>query len=139
MQFIIGTAVKLGSGSLRVGALLFALTCALETGAATYTSDPFSDGSWNNTSTGDALGAVWYAGSAGTLSIANDAAGIGSGNALRLAGSATGQKCLAQFHPTTLTEPGDWVRLSFDFRFESKPANFGFISERTARFSGRSR
>ena len=122
MHFIIGTAVKLASGSIRSGALLLAFASALAAGAATtYTSDPFTDGSWTNTIGGDGLGAVWYAGSAGTLSITNDAAGIGSGNALRLAGSATGQKCLAQFHPTTLTDPGDWVRLSFDFRFETAP------------------
>ena len=58
MHFIIGTAVRLASGSLRAGALLLALASALEAGAATtYTSDPFNDGSWNHTGGGDGLGA----------------------------------------------------------------------------------
>lgn len=129
-------AATLSSRFLRNGVLLLSLASALAVSATTiYTDDPFSDGSWNNTASGDGLGAVWFAGSAGTLSITSDTSGIGSGNALRLAGSATGQKFLAQFHPTTLSDPGDWVRLSLDFRFVTAPPVSGWAGLRVGLYN----
>jgi hyaluronate lyase len=87
-------------------------------------SDPFTDGSRTNTTGGDPLGLVWYMGQTwGTLTVADDSAGIGTGNALLLTPTAAWAKALAYFGPVALTNPGDSVSLSFNFRFTAPPTN----------------
>ncbi len=60
----------------------------------------------------------WHLTSGGTVSVADDAAGIGSGNALFLtvdAGS-TQRRLVAGFRPVELSNAGDEIVLRFDFR-----------------------
>jgi hyaluronate lyase len=95
-------------------------------GAVTLVNDPFSDGSRSNAAGGDALGLVYYMGTAGgALTVTNDASGIGAGNALLYApdaGAGFG-KYLAYFGPVTLANAGDSITLRLDYRFLRSPPN----------------
>ncbi len=93
-------------------------------GSTVIVSDPFTDGSRTNPTGGDAQGLVYYMGATwGTLTVADDTAGIGSGNALLFTPTAAWGKHLAYFGPATLASPGDSLTLRFDFRFASPPTN----------------
>ena len=100
------------------------LLVAAARGSTIIVSDPFTDGSRTNATGGDPQGLVYYMGQTwGTLTVSNDDAGIGSGNALLLTPTAAWGKCLAYFGPAALANPGDSVTLRFDFRFASPPTN----------------
>ena len=93
-------------------------------GSTVIVSDPFTDGNRSNATGGDPLGLVWYMGQTwGTLTVTNDDADIGSGNALLFTPTAAWGKYLAYFGPATLANPGDSVTLTFDFRFANPPTN----------------
>ena len=93
-------------------------------GSTVIVSDPFTDGSRTNATGGDPLGLVYYMGQTwGTLTVTNDDAGIGSGNALLFTPTAAWGKHLAYFGPAVLTNIGASVTLKFDFRFASPPTN----------------
>jgi hyaluronate lyase len=100
------------------------LTIVPASGASLLVSDPLTDGNRLNASSGDSQGLVWYMGqTSGTLEVADDGAGIGTGNALRFTPAAAWGKFLAYFGPATLANPGDSVTLSFNFRFATPPTN----------------
>ncbi|HVM46587.1 MAG TPA: polysaccharide lyase family 8 super-sandwich domain-containing protein [Candidatus Acidoferrum sp.] len=86
--------------------------------------DPFTDGNRTNATGGDTQGLVWYMGQTwGSLDVTDDSGGIGTGNALLFTPTAAWGKFLAYFGPVTLTNPGDSVTLTFNFRFTSNPTN----------------
>src|SRR5689334_15548662 len=94
--------------------------------AGVVLNDPFTDGSRSNTSGGDTQGGVWYYDStAPELSVVNDAGGLGSGNALRLAPTAGFHKLLTFFSPQTLAVAGDTLTVTFDYRFPVAPGSSG--------------
>src|SRR5260221_9679530 len=70
----------------RVAALLLLLLLAGARADVTLISDPFSDGNRDNTTGGDPLGGVWWQCTANTgqVTIADDSAGIGTGNAMQM-------------------------------------------------------
>jgi hyaluronate lyase len=106
------------------GCLLLLLATLPAHGATVLVSDPFTDGSRANTNGGDPLGLVYYMGQSwGALTVTNDDAGIGSGNALLLSPTAGWGRCLAYVGPVTLAAAGDSVTLSFDYRFLVAPTN----------------
>jgi len=108
----------------RLVPLLLACLLPAAEGYTLIVSDPFTDGSRTNAVGGDPLGLVYYMGqTTGTLTVTNDNAGIGTGNALIMTPAADWQKYLAYFGPVTLTNLGDSVTMSFDFRFTSPPTN----------------
>ena len=94
-------------------------------GSSIIVSDPFTDGSRTNATGGDPLGLVYYLGqtTATTLTVTNDNAGLGSGNALLMTPVGDFQKYLAYIGPVILTNLGDSVTVSFDLRFTSPPTN----------------
>lgn len=107
--------------------LLILLAAGLTAGGAQIVvHDPFTDGNRSNTTGGDTLGLVYYMGqTASTISITNDSGGIGTGNAMLFV-PQTGagfQKFLAYFGPVTLTNPGDSITVTFNFRFLTNPPN----------------
>ncbi len=79
--------------------------------------DGFTDGGRSNGT--DALDANWYSiGVAGTgLTVVDDSAGIGSGNALKLTPTATFQGMVANLPSSVTLSDGDTVTLYFDWRF----------------------
>ena len=78
-------------------------------------NEGFTDGARTNGT--DALDTAWYTLGAPTISIVNDSAGIGSGNALQLAATgSTGRGIVAGFPAQTLAD-GDSITLSFNWRF----------------------
>jgi hyaluronate lyase len=95
--------------------------------ATTLVSDPFTDGSRTNAFGGDARGGVWYQNQNSTasnqLTVVDDSAGIGTGNALKLVASTSGHKVLAFFSPLTLANAGDGIQVTFDYRFPAAPAS----------------
>lgn len=104
--------------------------------AATFL-DPFTDGMLVGGA--DNSGLAWYRRSANqAISIVDDTAGIGSGNALRLSITNTTQidrAVLGLFGAFTLVNIGDKLTLSFDLRFETAPTvntadgfRFGFYN-----------
>lgn len=95
--------------------------------ATTVVEDPFSDGSAVGGS--DASGLDWFAGSSSTISVVDDAGGIGSGNALQMIASGTFSRTSAQF-PSVLSIPetGDVLVVSLKVRMTRfDPANDGGI------------
>ncbi len=92
--------------------------------AATIVNDPFTDGSRTNATGGDPQGLVYYLGQTSTVvTVTNDTVGLGSGNALWVVPNGDYAIILGQFNPVTLTDPGDFIRVSFDFRFTGAPSN----------------
>jgi hyaluronate lyase len=111
---------------LRLLLLLFLIAAVSSWGATLLVNDPFTDGSRSNTNGGDALGLVYYMGQTNsTLTVTNDSGGIGSGNALFFnpAPNAGFGKFLAYFGPVTLTNAGDSVTVTFNYRFLVAPTN----------------
>ena len=105
-----------------VSVLAFAAVGLGHAGAAVLFSAPFTAGPLVGGT--DASGINWYDRSANTdISVVNDTAGIGAGNALSMFRTATGMTnrgivgTLSQ--PLTLAAPGDTITLSFSFRFIS--------------------
>ncbi len=92
-------------------------------------SDSFTDGSRSNTTGGDALGGVWYHtqtnAAPSQLTVVDDSAGIGSGNAMQLIPSADSHKALTFFSTITLANAGDGIEVSFDYRFATAPTSLG--------------
>ena len=93
-------------------------------------SDGFTDG--GRTNGADPLDAAWLTilppsgGTQPTLSIVNDAAGIGAGNALfvnNVSGQSQSKTIVASYVKETLATVGDKLTLSFDFRFASIAAH----------------
>ncbi|EPX61679.1 hypothetical protein D187_010298 [Cystobacter fuscus DSM 2262] len=94
--------------------------------AGVVLNEPFTDGSRSNTSGGDTQGGVWYYDSTTPeLSVVNDAGGLGSGNALRLAPTSGFHKLLTFFSPQTLAVAGDTITVTFDYRFPVAPGSSG--------------
>lgn len=115
------------------GATSNAATLTVDTTApaGTIVSDPFTDGSRSNTSGGDLRGVQFFSSQASsTLAIADDSAGIGSGNALIATPVSTSLKVIAEFNTVTLAQAGSFVQLQFDFRYTQTPdaaaGNFRF-------------
>ena len=111
---------------LRLAPLLFLIAAVTARGATLIVSDPFTDGSRSNTNGGDQLGLVYYMGqTTSLLTVTNDANGIGSGNALLFnpAPNAGFGKYLAYLGPVTLTNAGDSVTVTFNYRFMVAPTN----------------
>ncbi len=88
--------------------------------------DTFTDG--GRTDGADLQDVAWYKVQEGapggqTLTVQNDAAGIGDGNALAVTHTATDAQrgLLANFSAVTLTSFGDEISLSFDFRILNSP------------------
>ena len=111
--------------------------------AATIASDPFTDGSCTNATGGDAQGLVYCLGQAsGTLAVIDDTDGIGSGNALLMTPASDFGKYLAFFSPVSLVNTGDYIQLSFDYRFQTAPLNmasgfrFGLYNSNGTRQAG---
>jgi hypothetical protein len=102
------------------------LLLPLVAGAQVYLNETFTDG--DRASGSDALDGAWYTTSGGTLSIANDAI-IGSGNAMTFTPRTVDvnntspkyqQRIVGQLSsPVTLTNAGDWVKLSFNVWVDS--------------------
>ena len=95
--------------------------------AQVLVNDPFSDGSRTNTSGGDPLGTTYWRSTTSptvTLAVSPDSGspGIGSGNALLFTPDGGFQKYLANFTLVTLPNPGDTLRLAFNYRFTTAPA-----------------
>jgi hypothetical protein len=93
---------------------------------ANLVADDFLDGS--RALSGSASDAAWFVvpapnkGTALTLSVANDTAGLGTGNALFVdnvsdAAQLASKSLVASFASRTLAAVGDAMTLSFDFRF----------------------
>jgi len=79
--------------------------------------DPFDDGSRFDAA--DPSDVDWYEVSGvSTISVVNDSAGIGSGNAMEVVTSGSA-KVLGSFPPVHLSEIGQSLRLSLDFRLVS--------------------
>jgi len=104
----------------------------LPIGTGDLVIDGFTDGGRSNGS--EALDTAWFTvfppngGTAPTLSIVNDSAGLGSGNALFIdnvtnAAQLGAKSIIAGFVGTTLTNVGDRITLSFDFRLARVAAN----------------
>ncbi len=88
--------------------------------------DSFTDG--DRTDGADPLDVAWYKVEEGapgdqTLTVQNDDAGIGGGNALAVTHTATDNRrgMLANFSEVTLATFGDSISLSFDFRLLNNP------------------
>jgi len=90
-------------------------------------NDPFTDGNRSNATGGDTTGGVWYQSSttAGVVTIVDDSAGIGTGNALQAATPSDFYRLLTFFPVATLANPGDSLRATFDYRFPSGAGNSG--------------
>jgi hypothetical protein len=71
------------------------------------------------------VGVPWYkvTSASSTLRVGHDAGGLGDDNALFLDAGATQKYLVAHFDPITLSQPGDYVKFSFDFRFTAWPTN----------------
>ena len=91
-------------------------------------NDPFTDGSRTNTTGGDPLGLVYYRNTTSTsapLTVSDDSAGIGTGNALLFSPNADLLRYFANFTPVTLPAAGDSILLTFDYRFTVAPPSAG--------------
>jgi hypothetical protein len=103
------------------------IVTGVSTMGAVAFSDDFEDGNRDG----------WYRTSGGNLSVADDAAGIGSGNALYMDNNSTStqRRILANFSAVELLAVGDSLSLSFDFRLTA-PGNvdggfrFGLFNSR---------
>ncbi len=93
--------------------------------ATVLVDDPFTDGDRINATSGDTLGSVWWQGTANTgqVTVVDDSAGIGFGNALKLIPSTDFHKLLTFFPSTTLAATGDSMLVTFDYRFPAAPAS----------------
>ena len=100
---------------------ILALLVPASVSAQTLLDDPFTDGSRSNATGGDTSGAIWFS-TGPLLTVADDSAGIGSGNALRFDGNAF-SKLMAFFQPVTLAAAGQTLSLSFDYRFTVAPSS----------------
>jgi autotransporter-associated beta strand protein len=100
---------------------ILALLVPASVSAQTLLDDPFTDGSRSNATGGDTSGAVWFS-TGPLLTVADDSAGIGTGNALRFDGNAF-SKLMAFFQPVTLAAVGQTLSLSFDYRFTVAPSS----------------
>jgi len=105
--------------------LLFLVTMARAD--VTLMSDPFTDGNRTNTTGGDTLGGVWWQNTTNTgqVTIVDDTAGIGTGNAMQLVPSGDFHKIITFFSGTTLANPGDTIKATFDYRFPTAPTSAG--------------
>ncbi|TCO94709.1 autotransporter-associated beta strand protein [Chthoniobacter flavus] len=105
--------------------LLFLVTMARAD--VTLMSDPFADGNRTNTTGGDTLGGVWWQNTTNTgqVTIVDDTAGIGTGNAMQLVPSGDFHKIITFFSGTTLANPGDTIKATFDYRFPTAPTSAG--------------
>jgi len=111
--------MKILSTNFRTSLLL--LVVPVSVSAQTLLDDPFTDGSRSNATGGDTSGVVWFS-TGPSLTVADDSAGIGSGNALRFDGNAF-SKLMAFFQPVTLAAVGQTLSLSFDYRFTVAPSS----------------
>lgn len=118
--------------SLASGALL-----AVSTAQAATFVDPFTDGVLVGGT--DNSGLDWYRRSANqSITIVDDSAGIGTGNALKLTitnGTQIDRAVIGLFSAFTLANVGDQISLAFDFRLEATPTvntadgfRFGFYN-----------
>ena len=107
--------------------------------AATLVNDTFDVGAPTTAGddAADPLDVSWT-GSNGTTSVASDVGtpGLGSGNALAVSFFSTGGSTFAPFSRAALINVGDFIQLSFDFRFTTMPAasatGFRFALESTS-------
>lgn len=108
-------------------------------GATVIVNDPFTDGMRTNTTGGDPQGLVYCAssGAAGSLVVTNDTTGIGSGNALLLSSLATYGHGLGYFAGVQLTNSGDTLQLTMDFRFGSAAPNNTWAALRVGFYDSR--
>jgi len=116
------------------------LLLPLVAGAQVFMNDTFTDG--GRTDGADAQDVAWYTTSGGTPSVADNAT-IGSGNALTFtprtvdinnASPKYQQRIVGQFGSTaTLTNAGDWIKLSFKIVVDSNNNN-QTATNRTLRF-----
>ena len=130
--------------------LLASLTMISPASAATIFFDGFGDGDRNNNGTADGpvqdatdVGVVWLraSGSSSTnspnVTIVDDSAGLGSGNALSIVpGVTTARRISTAFAPITLGEVGDYIDIAFDIRLAAsvnsdKTLRFGLFNEGT--------
>jgi hypothetical protein len=89
--------------------------------ATIIVNDTFdSSGATISDDANDPLDVAWSGIKSVSLSVANDAAGIGSGNALNVAASGTFSGTGAQF-PTVTLNTGDSIKLAFNVRFTAAP------------------
>ena len=131
--------------------LAYSILCVfpLSGTAQVLASDPFTDGSRTNTSGGDLLGlAYWRNTTSSTVILAvspdSGSPGIRSGNAMLFTPDSGFQKYLANFTPVTLGNPGNTLRLAFDYRFTTAPTGanngwrMGLFNSNATRYSPRS-
>ena len=120
------------------------LLAPVSTSAQTLLSDPFTDTSRSNATGGDPLGGVWWQNAVAPAAVTfeDDAAGIGSGPALKLAPTQDFHKLLTFFAPTTLAAAGEAVRVTFDYRFpvaqisQNDTFRLGLVNSNGTRQSG---
>ncbi len=91
-----------------------ATTGIIDLGDSWALNDGFTDGARTNGT--DAADAAWYTMGTPTVSIVDDTAGIGSGNALQLTPTSTGRGIIAGFPARTLAD-GDSITLTVNWRF----------------------
>ena len=92
-----------------------ALTGTVGAAETTLVSETFTDG--NLIGGADALDGDWFAGSAATAAIADDAGGLGAGNALRYVSSGTFSRVTMGLDiPVELTAAGDLVAVELRVR-----------------------
>lgn len=98
--------------------LLLVLTACSATGKAEVLVDEtFTDGGRSNGT--DAGDVAWFSvgGSGSVLSVVNDSAGIGTGNALQVTPSAAFQGFAGMLPELVTLQDGETLRLSFTYRF----------------------
>ena len=121
-------ASPFGFATLTLGAALLGAPAL----AAPVFTDGFGDGDRDNDGTADGpvqdasdVGVPFYIGNGSNsnnspaVSVVDDSAGIGSGNALSVSGNgnSSARRMLAGFDTVTLSNPGDFITLSFDARY----------------------
>lgn len=103
-------------------ALAGLLLLCLPVRATISLNDGFSDG--GRTNGADLADGEWWAMGLTTVAVVNDAAGLGSGNALEITPPATGTRGVAAHlpSPVTLHADGDTITFSFRWRFTGTTA-----------------
>lgn len=100
----------------RVVLIALCLACA-QARSEVLVNDAFSDG--DRTNGADSADVAWFTigASGGALTVADDSAGIGSGNALRLAPTSNSQGLVGMLPYLVTLQDGEALRLSFTYRF----------------------
>lgn len=108
MKRVRWTRVATMVAAVAVAAAYLAATPAASAGLI-IASDDFSGGT----------AAGWTNDANASFSVIDDSAGLGSGNALLVeTNNQSTTRLLYQFPEFTLTEPGDWIQVNLDFRFD---------------------